>query len=120
MPREHQYFNYIATNKWNTVLYTGMTNNLQSRTLDYKVNRHPKSFAGKHNINKLVYYSSTNDVNAAIAEEKRIKGGSRKKKIQMIEEMNPEWKDLSEEIGLDEEDVEVYRKYLDECGWDEK
>ena len=92
-----QYYVYILTNKSNKVLYTGMTNNLIRRTYEHK-NNLVEGFTKKYNVNRLVYYDITNDVNAAIAREKQIKGWNRQKKIDLITEFNPEWKDLYYEI----------------------
>ena len=92
-----QYCVYIMTNAHNTVLYTGMTNTLARRVYEHK-NGLGGIFTKKYNIRKLVYYEIGNDVNSVIAREKQIKGGSRKKKIELINSLNPEWKDLYEEI----------------------
>ena len=81
----------------NTVLYTGVTNDLIKRTYQHK-NKMVSSFTSRYNINKLVYYEIYNDPNEAIKREKQIKGGSRKKKIDLIKKMNPTFKDLYEEI----------------------
>ena len=97
-----QYYIYLMTNKYNTVLYTGVTNDLIQRIYEHK----EKSIAGftkKYNVNKLVYYEIFVDVNnaitprglrEAIAREKQIKAGSRQKKIDLINSMNPQWRDL--------------------------
>lgn len=87
------YFVYIMTNHSGT-LYTGMTNNLERRVYEHKHKLIP-GFTSKYNITKLVYYEEGNDVNAALAREKQIKGWLRAKKIELIESKNPEWKDLS-------------------------
>ena len=92
-----QYCIYIMTNSHNTVLYTGVTNNLARRVYEHK-NGLGGIFTRKYNIQKLVYYEVGEDVRAVVAREKQIKGGSRKKKIDLINKMNPEWKDLYEEI----------------------
>ena len=84
------------TNAHNTVLYTGVTNELQRRVLDHRAGK-GSGFMKKYNITKLVYFESGDDINLAIAREKQIKAGSRKKKIELIESSNPEWKDLFEE-----------------------
>ncbi len=97
MPTEKQYYVYIMTNAHNTVLYTGMTNNLARRVYEHR-NGSGSSFTKKYNVHKLVYYEIGNDVNAVIAREKQIKGGSRQKKIDLVNSMNPEWKDLYEKI----------------------
>ena len=89
---------YIATNKNNTVLYTGVTNNLIRRMEEHKHKRNPKSFSARYNVEKLVWFENYTDIAEAIAREKQIKAGSRKKKLQLIEEMNPEWRDLYEEL----------------------
>jgi len=92
-----QYCVYIMTNAHNTVLYTGVTNNLARRVYEHK-NGLGSLFVKKYNVHKLVYYEIGSDVNAAIAREKQIKGGSRKKKMDLINKLNPTWKDLYEEI----------------------
>jgi len=86
------------TNAHNTVLYTGVTNNLARRVYEHK-NGLGSKFVKKYNVYKLVYYEIGNGVNEAIAREKQIKGGSRKKKIDLVNNMNPQWKDLYEEIS---------------------
>jgi putative endonuclease len=86
------------SNKRNTVLYTGITGDLLKRVYEHK-QKMVEGFTKKYNINKLVYYSVFNDPENAIAREKQIKAGSREKKLQLIEGMNPEWKDLYDEIA---------------------
>ena len=81
------------TNKSRT-LYTGVTNDLRRRVYEHK-QKLIKGFTSKYNITKLVYHEEYNDINDAIKREKQIKGWSRKKKIELIESVNPEWKDLS-------------------------
>ncbi len=90
-------FVYIMTNKLNTVLYTGVTSDLKKRTFEHK-NGIKGTFAARYNITKLVYYEILDDPLMAIAREKQIKAGSRQKKIDLINKMNPEWKDLYDEI----------------------
>ncbi|MCD4672317.1 MAG: GIY-YIG nuclease family protein [Anaerolineaceae bacterium] len=94
---DRDYFVYIMTNKYNTVLYTGVTNNLQRRVLEHKAGK-GGAFTSRYRIKKLVYYELSNDVYLAITREKQIKDGSRQKKIDLITELNPEWKDLYEEL----------------------
>jgi len=91
------YFIYIATNKTNTVLYTGITNNLVKRIYQHK-NKIVSSFSSKYNINKLVYYEVFQDVNDTIKREKQIKAGSRKKKLELVKKMNPYFEDLYKTI----------------------
>ena len=94
---DRQYYVYIMTNTHNTVLYTGVTNNLQRRILEHKSGAGGK-FTGKYTVDKLVYYECGDDVNTAIFREKQIKAGSRKKKIELVNSMNSEWKDLFDEF----------------------
>jgi putative endonuclease len=81
------------TKKINTVLYTGVTSDLKKRIWEHK-ERIVKGFIEKYNIDKLVYFEIFNDPENAILREKQIKAGSRNKKIKLIKEINPEWKDL--------------------------
>lgn len=97
MPNVHEYFVYIMTNARNTVLYTGVTNNLMRRVWEHK-NEVGSIFTRRYNVNKLVYFEMGNDVNQAIFREKQIKAGSRQKKIDLVNSINPEWKDLYEDF----------------------
>jgi putative endonuclease len=81
------------TNKNNTVLYTGVTNNLQKRVYEHKNNTGSK-FTSKYNVVKLVYYEIFEDPENAIIREKKIKAGSRQKKIDLINSINENWDDL--------------------------
>lgn len=92
-----EYCVYIMTNAHHTVIYSGVTNHLSRRVYEHK-NGLGGIFTKKYNIMKLVYYEVTDNVHAALAREKQIKGGSRKKKIDLINSINPEWKDLFDEI----------------------
>ncbi|MFN3235316.1 MAG: GIY-YIG nuclease family protein [Gammaproteobacteria bacterium] len=85
---------YIMTNKRNGTLYTGVTSNLLRRVYQHKEEA-SKSFTQKYHCHYLVYYEWHADMPSAIEREKQIKGGSRKKKLDLINRMNPEWKDLS-------------------------
>ncbi len=93
--KEKQYFVYIMTTMTNTALYTGVTNDLQRRVLEHRSDAGSK-FTQKYKLYKLVYFESGESVVSAIAREKQIKGGSRKKKIELIESINPIWEDLFE------------------------
>jgi putative endonuclease len=95
MPK--QFFVYIMTNQYNTTLYTGVTNNLQRRVMEHKQGV-VEGFTKKYRLHKLVYYEITEDINAAIAREKQIKGGSRQKKLDLVNGMNKEWKDLADDL----------------------
>ena len=90
---DNTYFVYILTNKYNTVLYTGVTNDLERRMQEHR-SPDNRGFTARYNVHKLVYYETFVDVVEAIAREKRIKSGSRQKKIDLIVEFNPWWKDL--------------------------
>jgi len=92
------FYVYILTNKYNTVLYTGVTNNLVRRVAEHR-SRTGSKFASKYNVFKLVYYETFPYVLDAIAREKQIKAGSRKKKIDLIVRRNKEWCDLMPDVG---------------------
>ena len=87
----------MMTNNTNTVLYTGVTSDLKRRVYEHK-EKLIEGFTKKYNITKLVYYEASEDIYSAIGEEKQIKAGSRKKKIELINSMNEEWRDLYDEI----------------------
>jgi putative endonuclease len=84
------------TNKGNTVFYTGVTNDLKRRIYEHK-EKLTEGFTRKYNVTKLVYYEVFDDIESAILREKQIKGGSRQKKIELIN-MNKEWRDLQGEL----------------------
>ena len=83
---------------WNNkVLYVGVTNNLKRRVIEHK-NKIKDGFTSKYNINKLVYFNGSSTIRSAIGKEKQIKGWIRERKNKLIEEFNPEWRDLYEDI----------------------
>jgi putative endonuclease len=88
---------YILSNRYNTVLYVGVTHRLVNRILQHKQKRIP-GFTKKYNIDKLVYYEFHSDIRDAIAREKQLKAGSRKKKVDLIESINPRWENLYDKI----------------------
>jgi putative endonuclease len=90
-----QYYVYIMTNKDDNVLYTGVTNDLKRRVYEHK-NKLAEGFTKKYNVIKLVYYEVFEDIENAILREKQIKGGPRRKKVQLVNSMNEEWHDLYE------------------------
>ena len=93
-----QYYVYILTNETRSVLYTGITNDLNKRQGEhFDANGSPYSFTGKYGVHHLIYYETYTDVNEAIAREKQIKGWRRSKKIDLIAKVNPLWKFLNEE-----------------------
>ena len=91
---EKHFYVYILSNKHNTVLYTGVTSNLQKRISEHQTKAVP-GFTKKYNVDKLVYYEIYDDVISAISREKQIKAGSRQKKVELIEKENQLWTDLS-------------------------
>ena len=88
---------YILTNNANTVLYTGVTNDLKRRVWEHK-EKLVEGFTKKYHLGKLVYYETCEDVTSAIAREKQIKGLRRQEKIDLIVGFNPGWKELYEEL----------------------
>jgi putative endonuclease len=93
MQTDNQYYVYIMTNKSGT-LYVGLTNNIKKRVYEHK-NKLVEGFTKKYNITKLLYFETFCDIYSAIAREKTIKGWLRKKKIDLIKSVNPDWSDLS-------------------------
>jgi putative endonuclease len=97
MKRELHPCIYIMANQYNTVLYTGVTSNIINRVATHK-NKMVSGFTSQYNVTKLVYHEEFTTMSEAIAREKQIKGGSRQKKIDLINKMNPEWDDLYEKF----------------------
>jgi putative endonuclease len=94
---DRQYYVYILTNKSDNVLYIGVTNNLIRRIFEHK-NKLVEGFTKKYNLRKLVYYEATNDIESAINREKQLKNWHRDWKINLIDQFNPDWKDLSDDF----------------------
>ena len=94
---ERTYYIYILTNKHNTTFYIGITNYLLRRVKEHKQG-HSKSFTKKYNLMKLVYYELTNDITIAIKREKQLKRWRKQWKIDLIEQVNPNWEDLYHDI----------------------
>jgi putative endonuclease len=92
-----QYYVYVLTNRTNRVLYIGVTNNLERRIFEHK-NKLVEGFTKKYNLNKLVYYEATNDIDGALEREKQLKNWHRDWKINLINSSNPNWKDLSDNL----------------------
>ena len=97
MNTKKQYCVYIMTNFHHTVLYTGVTNDLQRRCLEHRSGS-GSDFTKKYHLTKLVYFDCCDDIKIAIDQEKHIKAGSRQDKVDLINSINPEWKDLFEEL----------------------
>lgn len=92
-----QYYVYIMTNKANRVLYTGVTNDLMRRVWQHREKTVP-GFTSRYNVVKLVWYEVTSSAYSAISREKQIKAGPRRRKVELIEQMNPGWRDLYTEL----------------------
>jgi putative endonuclease len=89
---------YIMTNEYHTTLYTGVTSDLRKRVYEHKNNFYPDSYTAKYKTYKLVYYEGFHRIEEAIGREKQIKAGTRKKKIEMIQDFNPDWRDLYDDV----------------------
>ena len=95
MRTAYNFYVYMMTNRWKSVLYTGVTNNLETRVWQHK-NRVKEGFTKRYNCDRLVYFELYQDVRDAIVRETQIKKWSRAKKDALIAPTNPEWRDLSE------------------------
>lgn len=106
---ENTYCVYILASKKNGILYVGVTNNLLRRVYEDK-KKYLKGFTSKYFVDKLVYFEAGDSIHAAIQREKQIKKWFRKWKIELIESVNPEWKDLYYELGGSDEyeDIDSY------------
>ena len=89
-----QYYVYILSNSNKNVIYTGVTNDLVRRVYEHKQHLDKTSFTSRYNVENLVYYELTTDIDSAITREKQIKGWNRKRKEKLIEAKNPNWDDL--------------------------
>ena len=110
------YYVYIMTNKRNGTLYTGVNNNLLRRVIEHK-RKINEGFTNRYNLTKLVWFEQTTDIRQAIQKEKQMKKWRRIWKIELIEEYNPEWKDLYYEIGGTDEMLMpdfYFKTYTDE------
>lgn len=89
---------YMTTNKPDGVIYTGLTNDLKDRIENHKTKKYKNSFTARYNADKLVFFEEFDSIITAMARERQLKAGSRAKKVKLIEEFNPEWKDLYETL----------------------
>ena len=92
-----QYYVYFLTSWNNKVLYVGVTNDLKRRVYEHKHGL-TEGFTRKYNVHKLVYYEISEEIESAILREKQIKGGSRQKKNELVEQFNPKWEDLWDQL----------------------
>jgi putative endonuclease len=95
---EEQAYIYFMSNRYNKVLYVGITSNLIKRVWEHKI-KVVDGFTKRYNLNKLVYYEIYDDIETAINREKQIKSWSRKKKAELINALNPSWDDLYEKLS---------------------
>lgn len=95
--KNKKYYVYILTNKLNTTLYIGVTNNLKRRIYEHK-NKLVAGFTQKYNLTQLIYFEEYNDIEQALNREKQLKKWRRSKKEKLINKMNPKWRNLSEDI----------------------
>ena len=93
-----QYFVYILSNTHKNVIYTGVTNDLVRRVYEHKMHLDKSSFTSRNNVENLVYFEQTTEIDSVISREKQIKGWSRKRKEKLIEAKNPNWQDLYNSI----------------------
>ena len=101
---------YFLANHYNNVLYIGVTNDIVRRVAEHKAKIN-KGFTCKYNCDKLVYYEMYNSITDAIAREKQLKNWKREWKNKLINEFNPEWKDLSEEIGINNDYINAVKEH---------
>ena len=107
---------YFLSNQHNNVLYVGVTNNLRRRVAEHKAKIN-KGFTYKYNCDKLVYFEIFDSIIDAISREKQLKNWKREWKNELINGMNPDWKELSETIGVTEELIEAAKGYYKrDCG----
>jgi len=94
---DRQFYVYILSNKYNKVLYIRITSDLVRRIYEHKQHC-VKGFTARYNVTKLVYYEILDDPESAISREKQLKAGSRQRKLELINSINPGWKDLYSEL----------------------
>jgi putative endonuclease len=94
---DHRYFVYILMNRHHTALYVGVTNDLVRRVHEHRT-KTASGFTARYNVDKLVYFEETSDVTEAIAREKQLKAGSRERKITVVSTVNPDWRDLYDDL----------------------
>ncbi|MBN8577736.1 MAG: GIY-YIG nuclease family protein [Cytophagales bacterium] len=104
------YYVYILTNKRHTVLYTGVTNNLERRVFEHKVKSSKKSFTARYNCDQLVYFEEFLSIKEAIHREKQLKKYHRSWKVNLINGLNPEWADLSKD-WFDVNEFALFKKF---------
>ena len=101
-------FVYILTNKYNRVLYIGVTRDLRRRVAEHRLHVN-RGFTSKYNVEKLVYYEQFDLLDDAIHRESQLKNWRREWKQKLVADFNPEWRDLAEDIGVNEEYVQAVK-----------
>ncbi|PKN86848.1 MAG: excinuclease ABC subunit C [Deltaproteobacteria bacterium HGW-Deltaproteobacteria-1] len=96
----NNYYVYILASKRNGTLYIGVTNDLERRLYEHR-NNLIEGFTNKYNVHHLVYFEDVNDIQAALQREKQLKRWTRKWKLELIEKVNPEWRDLANDFNLE-------------------
>ena len=104
--KQHRYVVYILSKQYNNVLYTGVTNDLPRRLMEHRTG-HGGQFTNKYKVCKLVYFKEGHDINQAIAHEKVAQAGSRARKIDSINTLNPQWNELFEKFSSEPNDQQV-------------
>ena len=94
------YYVYILASKRNGTIYIGVTNNLERRLYEHR-NNLIEGFTNKYNVHNLVYYEDVNDIQSALQREKQLKRWTRKWKLELIEKVNPAWRDLADDFNLE-------------------
>ncbi|MFM7446594.1 MAG: GIY-YIG nuclease family protein, partial [Tabrizicola sp.] len=98
--REHTYFVYLMASRWNGTLYCGVTNNLLRRVVEHRDGA-AEGFTAKYGVSRLIWFEQHSDINEAVLREKRINKWNREWKVRLIEERNPDWRDLAVDLGLE-------------------
>ena len=106
---------YFITNRNNNVLYIGVTNDLPRRMAEYKAKVN-KGFTYRYNCDQLVYFEAFSSITDAIRREKQLKNWKRAWKNELVQKENPQWKDLSKDIGVDDDLIEAVREFYGDCG----
>jgi putative endonuclease len=98
--REYNFFVYLMASRWNGTLYCGVTNDLLRRVVEHREGT-AEGFTSRYGVSRLVWFEQHADINEAILREKRIKKWNREWKVRLIEERNPDWRDLAVDLGLE-------------------
>ena len=111
--KQYNYYVYLLTSSENSVFYVGVTNDLIRRVIEHKIHRND-GFSNLYNVTKLVYFETFSNVEDAIKREKQVKRYKRLWKVNLVNGMNAEWKDLSGQIGVTKEMLESAKLSLEQ------